>query len=171
MIFLIPARAGSKRLRGKNKKPFCGLPLWEWSLATAVRIASGIDGAVVYVSTDDKEMVNANPWYCKERGRDLSEDSSPTEDLVGNFFYNCPQHLSICLLQPTSPTRPDSLVRKLIAHGGQVRSVTNGKPNGQCYVYRRGHEGWIDIETEQGHDIDTLEQFNAAEQDMMRRFA
>jgi len=62
------------------------------------------------------------------------------------------------------------MVRMLMAHGGQVRSVTDGKPNGQCYVYRKGHEGWIDIETERGHDIDTLEDFIAAEQDMLKRF-
>jgi hypothetical protein len=31
--------------------------------------------------------------------------------------------------------------------------------------------GWTDIETEKGHDIEVLADFEAAEQDMMRRFA
>ena len=75
----------------------------------------------------------------------------------------------VCLLQPTSPTRSDALVLRLLAHGGQVRSVTDGQPNGQCYVYRRGATGWVDMETERGHDIDTLEDFEWAERDFSRR--
>jgi CMP-N-acetylneuraminic acid synthetase len=167
-LFLIPARAGSKRLPGKNKRLFCGAPLYRWSVMTALRI--GGEGAAIIVSTDDQSLL-ASDVNAFERPAALCGDDSPTGALVSHvwdYHQNCD---SICLLQPTSPTRPDSLVRQLIAHGGQVRSVTNGVPNGQCYVYRKGHEGWIDIETERGHDIDTLEQFQAAEQDMMRRFA
>lgn len=167
MLFLIPARAGSKRLPGKNKRLFCGKPLWKWSLETADRCRGETDG--VYVSTDDEDIIA--DWGTAPRPARLCGDESKTEDLVAWVFERFPHRDSICLLQPTSPTRPDSLVRQLIAHGGQVRSVTNGVPNGQCYVYRKGHEGWTDIETEQGHDIDTLEQFQAAEQDMLRRFA
>jgi CMP-N-acetylneuraminic acid synthetase len=168
MLFLIPARAGSKRLPGKNKRLFCGAPLYRWSVMTALRV--GGEKAAVVVSTDDQEMIARDANAFERPGR-LCGDDSPTADLVAYTLNWWPNYDAICLLQPTSPTRPDSLVRQHIAHGGQVRSVTNGVPNGQCYVYRKGHEGWIDIETERGHDIDTLEQFQAAEQDMMRRFA
>lgn len=166
MIFLIPARAGSKRLPGKNKRLFCGMPLFIWSVATARRVMNGTDQW--YVSTDDQDI--ADVMAVRVRPDHLATDDSPTADLVSWCFERFSDHDSVALLQPTSPTRPDSLVRQLIAHGGQVRSVTNGVPNGQCYVYRRGHEGWIDVESEKGHDIDTLEDFEAAERDMMRRF-
>lgn len=162
-LFLIPARAGSKRLPGKNKRLFCGLPLWMWSVATAERY-----GGPIHVSTDDIEIMTE--WHCQARPKHLCADDSPTSDLVAWVFDVFPEHDTICLLQPTSPTRSDSLVRKLIAHGGQVRSVTDGKPNGQCYVYRRGHEGWIDIETEKGHDIDVEADFIAAEKYMLEKF-
>lgn len=165
MIFLIPARAGSKRLPGKNKRAFCGLPLWEWSLATASRIAS--PGDSIIVSTDDWELQDTA--YGVGRRADLCGDDSTTQELI-EYTWGLYADESICLLQPTSPTRPDSLVRMMIARGDACRSVTNGKPNGQCYIYRKGME-MVDVETEQGHDIDTLEQFQAAEQDMMRRFA
>lgn len=168
MLFLIPARAGSKRLPGKNTRAFCGLPLWMWSWATAERLQGINDG--IHVSTDDTEIYD----YWRGGGMrppHLCADDSTTDALIDYIWEKFPRHDSIVLLQPTSPTRPDSLVRQLIAHGGQVRSVTNGVPNGQCYVYRRGHEGWIDVESEKGHDIDTLEDFEAAERDMMRRFA
>lgn len=166
MLFLIPARAGSKRLPGKNKRLFCGLPLWMWSVATARRVHGPYDRIIV--SSDDWEIQESE--YGMQRPADLAGDDVPTLAVVDHIFHVFDKHGTIVLLQPTSPTRPDSLVRQLIAHGGQVRSVTNGKPNGQCYVYRKGHEGWIDIESEKGHDIDTLEDFEAAEQDMMRRF-
>lgn len=169
MLFLIPARAGSKRLPGKNKRLFCGRPLWMWSYDTAQRVHG--PGDIIIVSSDDPDIYG--PANMTPRPSSLAKDDTTTAELVSRYqeigaFMN---HGDIVLLQPTSPTRPDSLVRQLIAHGGQVRSVTNGVPNGQCYVYRRGHEGWIDIETEKGHDIDTLEDFEAAERDMMRRFA
>jgi CMP-N-acetylneuraminic acid synthetase len=167
MLFLIPARAGSKRLPGKNKRLFCGAPLYRWSVMTALRI--GGEKAAIMVSTDDQEIL-ARDINAFERPARLCSDDSPTADLVSYVLSWWANHDSIVLLQPTSPTRPDSLVRKLIAHGGQVRSVTNGVPNGQCYVYRKGVTGWTDIETEKGHDIDVETDFIAAEQDMLRRF-
>lgn len=168
MIFLIPARAGSKRLPGKNKRLFCGLPLWMWSLATASRLWSREQDAVI-LATDDEEI--ARVAMVPLRPLEISQDDTPTQAVVDWAWALAPTQDALCLLQPTSPTRSDHLVRRLIAHGGQVRSVTDGKPNGQCYVYRRGVTGWIDIETEKGHDIDTLEDFHAAERNMQRRFA
>lgn len=166
-LFLIPARAGSKRLPGKNKRLFCGLPLWRWSQMTAYRVKERADR--VLVSTDDLDIL-CDTGGC-ERPESLCQDESTTQSLV-DFMFSLPYaHDTICLLQPTSPTRPDSLVRMMLAYGGQVRSVTNGEPNGQCWVYRRGVESWIEVETERGWDIDTLADFEAAERDMMRRFA
>jgi hypothetical protein len=122
------------------------------------------------VSTDDAEIFDMAPTS-NDRPPELCGDTATTQSLIDYMFQlNAGLHDSICLLQPTSPTRPDSLVRQLIAHGGQVRSVTNGVPNGQCYVYRKGVTGWTDIETEKGHDIDVETDFIAAEQDMLRRF-
>lgn len=166
MLFLIPARAGSKRLPGKNKRLFCGLPLFLWSVAQARRVMSEVDQWAV--STDDQDIAGVMGFSL--RPAHLATDDSPTLDLV-NWAFDHFSHDSIVLLQPTSPTRPDSLVRQLIAHGGQVRSVTNGVPNGACYVYRKGMEGWTDIETPPMADIDTLDQFIEAEKEMLKRFA
>jgi hypothetical protein len=163
MLFLSPARAGSKRLPGKNKRLFCGLPLWMWSLATAKRLARSLD--TIVVSSDDPDIYRATGD--EPRPAEWSTDLSPSEQLIDHYT----QFDDVCLLQPTSPTRTDSLVLGFIHSGESCRSVTNGEPNGQCYVFRKGRRFVHDIETSQGHDIDTLEQFQAAEQDMMRRFA
>lgn len=165
MIFLIPARAGSKRLPGKNKRLFCGLPLWMWSWATAERV-KGLDDGVI-VSTDDTDI--HTDWRGIMRPAHLCGDDVPMKAVI-DYYFTQTTHANICLLQPTSPARPDSLVRMMLARGDSCRSVTNGKPNGQCYVYRRGMPDMVDVETEQGHDIDTIEQFNEAEKAMMERF-
>ena len=167
MIFLIPARAGSKRLRYKNKLLLCGLPLWRWSAATAIRLAGITDK--VMVSTNDLDILCNEESFIHERPGNLCGDQSTTQELI-DWLFASTKHDTIILLQPTSPTRPDHLVRMMIARGDQCRSVTNGEPNGQCWIYRRGATEWVDVETERFHDIDTLEQFNEAEKAMMERF-
>ncbi len=166
ILFLVPARAGSKRLPGKNHRAFCGLPLYLWSIATAERVNGG--EGLVYVATDDRNILN-HPASLK-RPPLTATDDAPTQALI-DWAMDFLSVDTVCLLQPTSPTRSDSLVRSMIARGDACRSVTNGLPNGQCWVFRKGVTGWTDIETEKGHDIDTLADFEAAEADMMRRFA
>lgn len=169
MIFLIPCRAGSKRLPGKNKRLFCGKPLWMWSYETAKRLAK--KGDHVVVSTDDDDILASG--VAEERAKVLCQDDSTMTSLVSSLFWLG----DVCLLQPTSPTRTDALVRMMLARGDTCRTVTDGKPNGQCYVYRYRDSGplasyfpkFIDVETEQGHDIDRLDQFNEAEQWMTER--
>lgn len=51
---IIPARAGSKGIPGKNLIPVCGRPLIAWSIAQA-RAAAGIDE--VWVSSDGDEIL------------------------------------------------------------------------------------------------------------------
>ena len=53
-IAIIPARGGSKRIPGKNIKPFCGKPIIAYSIACAQ--ATGIFDRIV-VSTDSDEIM------------------------------------------------------------------------------------------------------------------
>ncbi|MBU1042430.1 MAG: pseudaminic acid cytidylyltransferase [Proteobacteria bacterium] len=52
-IAVIPARAGSKRIPGKNIRPFCGKPMIAWSIEAARN--AGIFDRVI-VSTDSEEI-------------------------------------------------------------------------------------------------------------------
>ncbi len=172
MLFLIPARAGSKRLPGKNKRLFCGLPLWMWSYATAMRVKSESD--VILVSTNDPDILGvATVMECatSHRPAHLCTDGSLTQDLIDWVFERFPEQDSICLLQPTSPTRSDNLVRRLISHGGSVCSATNGEADGMCYIYKRGVPVMGLVEScYSAIDIDHPEQFNEAEWAMNQRF-
>jgi len=51
---IIPARAGSKGIPGKNLVPLCGQPLLAWSIEQAKR-ASGVDS--VWVSSDGESIL------------------------------------------------------------------------------------------------------------------
>lgn len=52
-LAIIPARGGSKRLPGKNIRPFAGKPMLAWSVEAA--LASGLFDTVM-VSTDSEEI-------------------------------------------------------------------------------------------------------------------
>ena len=55
LIALIPARSGSKGIRNKNIKLFCGKPLIQWSIEAALR-SSFVDRVIV--STDSHEYAD-----------------------------------------------------------------------------------------------------------------
>ncbi len=172
MLWLIPVRSGSKRLKNKNRLPFCGLPLWLWSYATAMRVKS--DGDSVVISTDDPKIFATAltlDVIASWRPSYLCGDDSPTQALIDWVFDNYQGVDSICLLQATSPTRSDNLLRRLVNHGGSVCSATNGEADGMCYIYKRGVPLMARVEScYSAIDIDHPEQFNEAEWDMKRRF-
>jgi pseudaminic acid cytidylyltransferase len=59
-IAVIPARGGSKRIPGKNIKPFCGKPMIAWSIEAA-RVSRLFER--ILVSTDDEHVAEiARAW-------------------------------------------------------------------------------------------------------------
>lgn len=59
-LAIIPARGGSKRIPGKNIKPFCGKPMIAWSIEAA-RHSKCFDRIIV--STDNAEIADvARQW-------------------------------------------------------------------------------------------------------------
>jgi CMP-N-acetylneuraminic acid synthetase len=116
-IALIPARAGSKRVVGKNVRPLGGHPLLAYTIAAAR--ASGLFSAVV-VSTDAPRVADIAAHYGAEvpflRPAELAGDLSPDIDWVTHVLagleregrrYDC-----FSILRPTSPfRRADTIVR------------------------------------------------------------
>jgi CMP-N-acetylneuraminic acid synthetase len=75
VVALIPERAGSERVAGKNVRPLGGRPLLEWTI-DAARRATTIDRVVV--STDSAEIAA----IAREAG---AEKGSPTGDVIVPF--------------------------------------------------------------------------------------
>lgn len=115
ILGLIPARAGSKGIPGKNIKVLGGKPLIAHaadSVGKSLRISRLI------VSTDSEEIAQ----IAREQGievpfirpQELALDTTPTVEVMIhalNYFENIGEEFdAICLLQATSPFRPKNFV-------------------------------------------------------------
>lgn len=83
IVAIIPARAGSKRIPGKNIKPFAGQPIMAYSIQAAA--ASGLFDRII-VSTDSDQIATVARSYGAEvpfvRPDRLAGDFTPTADVV-----------------------------------------------------------------------------------------
>jgi len=148
IVALIPARAGSKRVAGKNIRPLAGHPVIAYTIAAARQ--SGIFSAVI-VSTDSEEYAKIARYYGAEvpflRPTEIAGDVSPDIDWLEFTLrklkemgreYNC-----FSLLRPTSPFRlPETIQRawhEFLAEEGvdSLRAVEKCKQHpGKMWVVR-----------------------------------
>lgn len=182
IVGVILARKGSKRLPRKNILPFAGVPLVEWTIMAAMKSRS-LDKVIV--STDDPEVAKIafrNKAICLPRPSELALDATTSYEALEHVINILALHQDIIvLLQPTSPMRDTSDINGCISlaqkSAGRVAvSVEEGKtePNGAVYVATASWlamggnwdvPGWpaYEMPTERSQDIDTLEDFKAAE--------
>lgn len=110
VLAIIPARGGSKRVVGKNKRVLAGKPLIRWTIDSAVECGAFCD---VLVTTDDKDIADISrnsgvlvPWL---RPAHLSSDTSTTLDVLQHavlwYEANVSKIDAVALLQPTCPFR------------------------------------------------------------------
>jgi N-acylneuraminate cytidylyltransferase len=117
VIGFVPARAGSKRVPGKNVRCLQGHPLLAYSLASA--LASGIFSRVI-VSTDSEEIARLSRHYGAEvpflRPSEYAGEKSPDIEWVIYTLQRLRQSGEIpdafAILRPTSPFRmPETIQR------------------------------------------------------------
>lgn len=119
ILGIIPARGGSKGIPGKNIKPLGGKPLIAWTIEAAKK--SNLLNHFI-VNTEDKQIAEIATQYGADvpfmRPVELAQDETPTLDVVEHtllFFGSKGQNFdAVCLLQPTSPFRPDGLIDQAI---------------------------------------------------------
>lgn len=110
ILALIPARGGSKRLPGKNKRLLGGKPLIVWSIDAAKGVNEICD---ILVSTDDPEIAVISeaagalvPWL---RPAELATDTATSVDVALHAldWYEKENGSveGLLVLQPTSPFR------------------------------------------------------------------
>ena len=105
---LIPARGGSKRIKNKNLKLFCGKPIIEYSIDLAIESRLFDE---VMVSTDSKEI----SILAKKRGASIpflrSKKNSDDYTTLGDVIFEVVEEYSkrnkffdeICCILPTAP--------------------------------------------------------------------
>jgi len=109
-LAIIPARGGSKRLPGKNIRPFAGAPLIAWSIRFA-QAYPRFD--CVAVSTDSPEIAAvsaaAGTEVARLRPDQLATDTATTISVVFDVLTHEAsegrRYDMVALLQPTSPMR------------------------------------------------------------------
>ena len=110
-LILIPARAGSKGLPGKNTKLFIDRPLISHTIDYAIRVKKEDD--IVCISSNDDSVISIAKNYQKikilRRPEKLAGDSVGMNEVLVHAIDSLEAEKkifkSILLLQPTSPLR------------------------------------------------------------------
>ena len=136
IVALIPARGGSKGIKGKNIKPLREHPLIAYTIAAA-RDSAYVDDVIV--TTDSQEIADVARRYGAEvpflRPAELAQDTSKSIDAMVHavhFLEDEGRHYDAAVwLQPTSPLRRapeiDGAIETFVSHGclglASVRAV------------------------------------------------
>lgn len=126
-VALVPARAGSQRVPGKNLRPLAGHPLLAYAIAGALE--SGVFDAVV-VSTDSEEIAAVARRYGADvpglRPPELATPTSSDVEWVVHTMEGRAEEL-FAILRPTSPFRRGTTIRRaleaLLALGDRADSI------------------------------------------------
>jgi CMP-N,N'-diacetyllegionaminic acid synthase len=174
-LFLIPARAGSKGLPGKNYKPLAGKPLILYSLEVARELADDTD---ICVSTDDKNVIEGlkaegyNVPFI--RPDELATDFAGSREVMLHaldHYQSMGRDIDrLILLQPTSPFRTARHVQEAISlfvePVDMVVSVKETKSNPYYVLMEENEEGWLfkskEFNSTRRQDVPKVYEFNGA---------
>lgn len=152
---IIPARAGSKGLPGKNIKPLCGKPLIAWSIEAALG-SKYIDETMV--TTDGEEIARVARRFGASvpfmRPAALASDTATSFDVIKHTidFYRNELHQEfdyIVLLEPTSPLRDvadiDLAIEQLLSNQDALSIVGVCKTESQnpAFLVKRSAAGFL----------------------------
>jgi CMP-N,N'-diacetyllegionaminic acid synthase len=151
-LFIIPARAGSKGLPGKNSKLLAGKSLIEYALNMA-RVFVGDER--ICITTDSEEIIRIvakkNYHAPFKRPIELATDTTSMNDvLIHALQYYAQTGIDfdrIVLLQPTSPFRTakqvDAAMNSFNSNLDMVVSVCESKANPYFVLYEENSDGFL----------------------------
>lgn len=155
VLALIPARAGSKGLPGKNIRPLHGKPLLAWPIAAA-RGARYVDRTIV--STDDPGYAAIAAEHGAEvpflRPAALASDTAPSIDFILHALDTLAAagevYDYLVLLEPTSPMTEagdvDAALEQLVAAAARADAIVGVAPletSHPAFAVRRAGDGTI----------------------------
>jgi CMP-N,N'-diacetyllegionaminic acid synthase len=180
LLAIIPARAGSKGVPGKNKAPIKGRPLIHYTVA-ALRRADSVDG--ILLSTDDEDILRLyekeHDVFLVRRPPKLATDKATTSAAVAHALAawerdgrTLPE--SIFLAQPTTPLRMAADIDaayRLFRESGGVSLISACLVDGMRHprdMYRKRSDGRGELyipdlyDRTTRHDYEVLYQRNGA---------
>jgi N-acylneuraminate cytidylyltransferase len=153
ILYLIPARSGSKGLPGKNTKILGDKPLISYSIDYAIQNLKC--GDELCISTDDLNVIDiANKKGINipfKRPAELATDTSTTYDVLIHaikHYYKLGKTFDILLLlQPTSPFRTEKDLNAMLSlyqnDLDMVVSVKVAKENPYFTLFEENNNGYI----------------------------
>ena len=115
LVAIIPARAGSERLPGKNTLVLNGKPLLAWTIEAAIN--SGCFKQI-FLTSDDVYALNIGKSYDNisivKRPKVLSTKMTSSDDVILHCLSFVSEADAIVLLQPTSPLRKPKHIKEAI---------------------------------------------------------
>ena len=175
ILCIIPARGGSKRLPGKNIKPFLGKPLIAYAI-DAAKASKYVDR--VLVSTDDNAIAAVANQFGADvpfnRPVELASDTATTLSVLQHAIEFVEQRAVsfeiIVLIQPTVPgvqTKDiDGVIEKLIQSGTNSCITVSEVSEPPQWMYRLEEDGritpYIDAPLARSQDLQMLYRINGA---------
>lgn len=153
VVAVIPARAGSKRLPGKNVRPLGGRPLIAWSIEDALQ-AKSVERVIV--STDSAETAEVARREGAEapflRPPEIAGDKvsdTPVLAHVADWLEREEGYVpdALILLRPTVPFRADDLIDRCVSTlfdlgADSVRSVRDMRHWHPYWMLQRDEQGF-----------------------------
>lgn len=152
ILFVIPARGGSKGIPGKNIKPMGGIPLICRSIDIARKF---VDDKDICVTTDSDEIIDVVKQHGMEvpfkRPDYLATDTASSYDVLIHAldFYKEKglEYDWMVLLQPTTPFRKEEDLRKMLEMMNDdldmVVSVKQAETNPYYNCYALNEDGYL----------------------------
>lgn len=152
ILYLIPARGGSKGIPHKNIKPLAGKPLIYYSIDVARELTTDDN---ICVSTDDDEIIKVVEDYGLKvpfkRPEELATDTASTNDVILHAieYYESigKQYDVIVLLQPTSPLRKSKHVKEALSlYSNEIDMLVSVKESHAATVLcHENDKGYIEL--------------------------
>lgn len=176
ILYVIPARGGSKGIPGKNIKSLNGKPLIEYSIDVARQLTTDEN---ICVSTDDIAIKNVAESYGLNvpfmRPDYLATDKAGSNGVILHayqYYVELGRHYdAIVLLQPTSPFRLSRDIQNAIDlysdKVDMVVSVKEATTNPYYNSYEVNEQGYLHISKGDGkyqrrQDVPKAYEFNGA---------
>jgi CMP-N-acetylneuraminic acid synthetase len=113
---MIPARAGSERLKSKNLLKIKGIPVVSYGIEIAK--AAGCFDAIVLNSdsVEFKEIAENNGVEFYLRDKSLAQSETTSDEVVNNFFLNFPKAEEVVWINSISPMQDPSDIKKALTY-------------------------------------------------------
>lgn len=148
VLIIIPARAGSKRVKNKNIRIVKGKPLIYWSIKYAKKYVKNEDIIVSSNSKIIREISKSEKVHFHQRAKNISSDKSNVYFTVKDVLSkinNKSRYKYIVLLQPTSPLRPNDLITeglKLLKNNKKFQNLVHLEKTNYNIGHLTKHNEW-----------------------------